>query len=143
MVFHQILQLHGPAAAGHVVGTNPHVGPGRPEGEQVPGQDIPPGNLAGRGVRRGAAVADQAAGPSTRGHALVRTYFVWRARPGVGVFNLVESLVDHHILQLHHVYEAEGLSGWDHACLVWGLVLASGGVPMARARFASESMHEA
>jgi uncharacterized membrane protein len=39
---------------------------------------------------------------------------------GWGLFNLVEGVIDHHILGVHHVFERAGLSTWD------GLFLASG-----------------
>lgn len=46
---------------------------------------------------------------------------------GWGAFNLVEGLVNHHVLQLHHVYEAAGQSGWDYAFLASGLALLAAG----------------
>ena len=46
--------------------------------------------------------------------------FVGSLLLGWGLFNLVEGVIDHHLLQLHHVYERAGLSIWD-----W-LFLASG-----------------
>lgn len=51
---------------------------------------------------------------------------------GWGLFNLVEGVIDHHILQLHHVYEPMGLSIWDYAFLLWGAVMALGGWITAR-----------
>lgn len=42
---------------------------------------------------------------------------------GWGVFNLVEGIIDHHILHLHHVTEAENHLVWDLAFLASGLVL--------------------
>ena len=39
---------------------------------------------------------------------------------GWGLFNVVEGVIDHHVLGVHHVVEAAGLSTWD-----W-LFLASG-----------------
>lgn len=44
---------------------------------------------------------------------------------GWGWFNLIEGLIDHHLLNLHHVVEAVGVSAWD-----W-LYLASGAVFIA------------
>jgi uncharacterized membrane protein len=41
---------------------------------------------------------------------------------GWGLFNLVEGLLDHHILHIHHVVERLGVSIWD-----W-LFLGVGGV---------------
>jgi uncharacterized membrane protein len=45
---------------------------------------------------------------------------------GWGAFNVVEGLIDHEILGLHHVNEAVGLSQrlyWDMAFLFWGLAM--------------------
>jgi uncharacterized membrane protein len=42
---------------------------------------------------------------------------------GWGWFNLVEGLVDHHILNLHHVLEALGPSMWDWLVLASGVLL--------------------
>jgi uncharacterized membrane protein len=39
---------------------------------------------------------------------------------GWGLFNLVEGIVDHHVLHLHHVVESLGLSAFDWAFLVFG-----------------------
>jgi uncharacterized membrane protein len=41
---------------------------------------------------------------------------------GWGLFNLVEGIIDHHLLNIHHVVERYGRSGWD-----W-LFLGIGGV---------------
>lgn len=42
---------------------------------------------------------------------------------GWGWFNLIEGAVDHHILGLHHVIEALGVSIWDWLYLASGVVL--------------------
>lgn len=42
---------------------------------------------------------------------------------GWGLFNLVEGVVDHHILHVHHVVERLGVSIWDWVFLASGLVL--------------------
>lgn len=42
---------------------------------------------------------------------------------GWGWFNLVEGLIDHHLLGLHHVVEALGVSVWDWLFLASGVVL--------------------
>ena len=42
---------------------------------------------------------------------------------GWGWFNLVEGIVDHHILKLHHVLEALGPSLWDWLFLASGVIL--------------------
>lgn len=46
---------------------------------------------------------------------------------GWGLFNMIEGIIDHHILHLHHVYELMGQSIWDYAFLVWGAVMIAGG----------------
>lgn len=51
---------------------------------------------------------------------------------GWGLFNLIEGLIDHHLLQLHHVYERMGLSVWDYAFLAWGAGMLAGGLALVR-----------
>jgi uncharacterized membrane protein len=51
---------------------------------------------------------------------------------GWGLFNFVEGLIDHHILQVHHVVERLGLSVWDWAFLGSGIVLMAAGAWMIR-----------
>ena len=62
----------------------------------------------------------------------------WRAHVGMllagwGVFNLVEGLIDHQILGIHHVRDdLGGPIGWDLAFLGLGALLAIVGLAMAR-----------
>ncbi len=52
---------------------------------------------------------------------------------GWGAFNLVEGLVDHHLLDLHHVRDDLGApAGWDLAFLGLGAALVLAGLWMAR-----------
>jgi uncharacterized membrane protein len=52
---------------------------------------------------------------------------------GWGVFNLVEGIVDHHLLQVHHVREdADNRLAWDLAFLAWGAMMVAGGWVLAR-----------
>ena len=57
----------------------------------------------------------------------------WRTHVGAllfgwGIFNLVEGIMDHHILGLHHVRDDLGAPlGWDLGFLAFGLALAIGG----------------
>ena len=44
---------------------------------------------------------------------------------GWGLFNLVEGIVDHHLLQLHHVVEQRGQSIYDGLFLLAGLVFVA------------------
>jgi uncharacterized membrane protein len=49
---------------------------------------------------------------------------------GFGVFNLVEGVIDHHILGIHHVNETvpvEQWIYWDVGFLVWGAAMLVGG----------------
>jgi uncharacterized membrane protein len=52
---------------------------------------------------------------------------------GWGLFNLIEGLIDHHILHVHHVIERLGLSGWDYAFLTSGVVFIVVGWLIVRA----------
>jgi uncharacterized membrane protein len=54
---------------------------------------------------------------------------------GFGAFNLVEGVVDHHILGLHHVNETappEAWIWWDLGFLVWGAAMLLAGVLLTR-----------
>jgi uncharacterized membrane protein len=54
---------------------------------------------------------------------------------GWGVFNLVEGVVDHHILGVHHVRDDLGAPvGWDIAFLALGAAQVVGGLLLARRR---------
>jgi uncharacterized membrane protein len=49
---------------------------------------------------------------------------------GFGLFNLVEGIIDHHILGLHHVNETVPPSQWiywDNGFLIWGAVMLISG----------------
>lgn len=59
--------------------------------------------------------------------------FVGSLSLGWGLFNLVEGVIDHHILHLHHVTEGEGHLIWDVAFLASGVVLAVAGWLLIRA----------
>jgi uncharacterized membrane protein len=52
---------------------------------------------------------------------------------GWGIFNLVEGVVDHHLLHVHHVREDLGESAWDYAFLASGVVLSAVGWLVLRA----------
>ncbi len=53
---------------------------------------------------------------------------------GWGSFNLVEGIVDHHILGIHHVREGGNQTAWDLAFLALGAALLIGGWLMTRNR---------
>lgn len=47
---------------------------------------------------------------------------------GWGIFNLVEGIIDHHVLQIHHVRDDLGAPlSWDLGFLAFGVVLIVGG----------------
>jgi uncharacterized membrane protein len=62
----------------------------------------------------------------------------WRTHIGLvlagwGVFNLVEGIIDHQLLGIHHVRDDLGAPvGWDIGFLVFGLLLVLGGLALAR-----------
>ncbi len=62
----------------------------------------------------------------------------WRAHFGLmlagwGVFNVVEGLIDHLLLGIHHVRDdLGGPLGWDVGFLVFGALLIAGGLALAR-----------
>jgi uncharacterized membrane protein len=64
----------------------------------------------------------------------------WRAHVGMllagwGVFNVVEGLVDHQLLGIHHVRDdLGGPIGWDLGFLLLGVLLVVGGLALARPR---------
>ena len=53
---------------------------------------------------------------------------------GWGLFNLVEGIVDHHILTIHHVREGSNQTAWDLAFLAFGALLVIGGWVMTRSQ---------
>jgi uncharacterized membrane protein len=63
----------------------------------------------------------------------------WRTHCGLllggwGVFNVVEGVVDHQLLGIHHVRDDLGAPiGWDLAFLAFGVLLIVGGVGLMRA----------
>ncbi|HUQ24931.1 MAG TPA: DUF2243 domain-containing protein [Burkholderiales bacterium] len=55
---------------------------------------------------------------------------------GFGIFNLVEGIIDHHVLELHHVNEkvpAEQWMYWDAGFLAWGAAMLLVGWYLKRA----------
>ena len=64
----------------------------------------------------------------------------WRAHLGMllvgwGVFNLVEGLVNHQVLGIHHVRDdLGGPLGWDIAFLASGALLVASGLALSRSR---------
>jgi uncharacterized membrane protein len=73
----------------------------------------------------------------------------WRAHVGMllagwGVFNVVEGLIDHQILGIHHVRDDLGAPlGWDLAFLALGVLLIVGGLVLARSGERIAQQHSA
>jgi uncharacterized membrane protein len=64
----------------------------------------------------------------TRGDVLLSgRAFLGSILLGYGLFNLVEGIIDHHILNIHHVYERAGQSVWDYVFLASGVALITTG----------------
>lgn len=72
-----------------------------------------------------------------------RTHLRWSGKllagtllMGFGVFNLVEGVIDHHLLGIHHVNETvprEQWVHWDVGFLLWGAAMLVGGWSLLRA----------
>ena len=60
-----------------------------------------------------------------------RSLFGWMLA-GWGIFNLVEGIVDHHILQIHHVKSGPNEALYDIGFLVFGALLVAVGVALRR-----------
>ena len=85
--------------------------------------------------------------------ALRRTDSAWPTRlltgcllAGWGLFNLVEGLINHHLLGIHHVRE-DVLAGpsqlaWDLGFLAWGAIMLIGGWLLIRSNAENESSLE-
>ncbi len=58
---------------------------------------------------------------------------------GWGLFNLVEGLIDHQLLGIHHVRAGEHELAYDLAFLALGALLVAGGLSLARGRRAAPS----
>jgi uncharacterized membrane protein len=71
----------------------------------------------------------------------------WRAHLGMllagwGAFNLVEGLIDHQLLGIHHVRDDLGAPlAWDLAFLAFGVVLVAVGLALSRADGSSFESH--
>ncbi|MDF3064498.1 MAG: hypothetical protein K0R38_99 [Polyangiaceae bacterium] len=51
---------------------------------------------------------------------------------GWGLFNVVEGLVDHQLLGLHHVHPGELEQAWDIGFILWGVAMAVVGILLIR-----------
>jgi uncharacterized membrane protein len=120
IVFHQLLQWH------HML-TSAGFPPDSVANLQI--------NTTADGVFHAATYLFTAAGLLLLWRALPRRqgagwYLIGALLIGWGVFNVVEGLVNHHLLGLHHVREdvpvAQWLA-WDLAFLAWGALMLLGG----------------
>jgi len=58
--------------------------------------------------------------------------FVGSLSLGWGLFNVVEGLIDHHLLGLHHVHPGNDQLAWDLGFLVLGVALTGAGLGLIR-----------
>lgn len=61
---------------------------------------------------------------------------------GWGLFNLVEGLVNHHLLHVHHVVERLGVSIWDWLFLASGVALIVLGWLLIQSETARTNVHD-
>lgn len=118
IVFHQILQLHNMLSAR------------RPK-DTVVNMEI---NMFWDGLFHAFTWVMTAAGVWLLWRAGRRADVPWSGRTllgsmlaGWGLFNLVEGIIDHHVLHVHHVVERLGVSVWDWVFLGSGVVLIAAG----------------
>jgi uncharacterized membrane protein len=81
-----------------------------------------------------------------------RTHVQWSGKllvgtmlMGFGIFNLVEGVIDHHILGIHHVNETvprDQWIWWDLGFLIWGAAMLVGGWILLK-KGQQETPHEA
>lgn len=69
-----------------------------------------------------------------------RTAFVGALLMGWGLFNLVEGVVDHLVLGVHHVRTDRAQLAWDFGFLVLGLVQLAVGAALVRRRRPGEAL---
>lgn len=62
---------------------------------------------------------------------------------GWGLFNLVEGIIDHHILGIHHVRSGPDEMLWDLGFLIWGALMLAGGWWLIRSESAKTVRSEA
>jgi uncharacterized membrane protein len=62
---------------------------------------------------------------------------------GWGAFNMVEGLIDHHLLEIHHVRDdlppGAARLAWDLGFLAWGALMLAGGWGLIRAESSSRA----
>jgi uncharacterized membrane protein len=113
IVFHQILQVHNMLSA-------------RVRPDSVVNLEV---NMVWDGLFHAFTWVTTAVGLAMLFRAGRRAEVPWSGRTlvgsmlaGWGLFNLVEGVIDHHVLHVHHVVERLGVSVWDWAFLGSGVV---------------------
>lgn len=113
ILFHQLLQLHNMLSAAYPKTTIPNV-------------EI---NMFWDGLFHAFTWVTTALGLSVLWSAGRHAEVPWSTRAflgslflGWGLFNFIEGVIDHHLLQIHHVVERLGLSVFDYAFLGSGVV---------------------
>lgn len=66
--------------------------------------------------------------------------FVGSLAIGWGLFNLVEGIVDHHLLGIHHVRSGPDQLAWDLGFLAFGAILVAVGWLFARSSAATDAV---
>ena len=124
IVFHQLLQVHNMLSA-------------RRPPDTIVNLEI---NMFWDGLFHAFTWLTTAAGIALLFRAARRPEVPWSGRTlvgamlaGWGAFNLVEGVIDHHVLHVHHVVERLGVSAWDWAFLASGVVLILAGAALIRA----------
>ncbi|OWV72772.1 hypothetical protein ATY76_08185 [Rhizobium sp. R339] len=126
IVFHQLLQWHHMFSAWYSI-------------DSVENLEF---NTFWDGVFHSATYLFLLAGLFILWRAARRPHFRWSTTEligavltGFGLFNLVEGVIDHHLLGIHHVNETVDQSAWlywDIGFLVWGAVMLAAGWNMIR-----------
>ncbi len=123
IVFHQVLQWHHMVSAVYPVNT-------------VAGLEL---NTLGDGLFHVGAYLFTLTGLFLLGSAARRSHRAWPVGLligtlllGWGLFNLVEGIVDHHLLQIHHVRAGPNQLAYDLGFLAWGALLFFGGWGLVR-----------
>ena len=118
ILLHQLLQTHNMLSA-------------RLPKTSIPNMEI---NMFWDGMFHALTWAMTAIGLALFWRVARRPDVLWSARAfvgslfvGWGSFNLVEGIIDHHLLDLHHVVERLGVSGYDYAFLASGVIFIVGG----------------
>jgi uncharacterized membrane protein len=122
ILFHQLLQLHN-----MVSGADYYPKTGLAPDVIVVNMEI---NMFWDGLFHVFTWAMTAIGLAMLWHAGERPDVPWSRRTligglslGWGLFNLIEGVINHHILHIHHVTETANHLTWDIAFLVLGVVL--------------------